>query len=164
MACSSPLTLLCILLSGALPPLLIFESSHFHAHGFPSGSVLARLSLSIAPASPSPNAWLTQLCLPGWRSHGQTLKSWTLDCQHRTSIMHSAYHPPTGTSLTAVASIRMTTSSASEGPRLAVHYWPRHVMDHKPPAAGQLQEPSAAFGQWPQSLHIRVAQSRRESG
>lgn len=132
----------------ALPLLLIFESGHFPTHSLPSGSVLVRLALSIAPASPSPDAWLTQLCLPGWHSHGQTLKSWTLDCQHRTSTMHSAYRPPTGTSLTAVASIQMTTSSASEGPRLAVHYWPRHAMDHKPPAAG-LPAPGAISCLWP---------------
>lgn len=126
-------------------------------HCLPSAPVLAGLSLSTVPASPSPDARLTWFCLPGWPSHGQTLKSWTLDCQHRTSIMHSAYRPPTGTSLTAVASIR-TTSSASEGPRLAVH-----VTDHKPPAAGsQLQEPSAAFGPWHQSLQIGVARSHRE--
>lgn len=159
------LILLGILLSGALLPLRIFKSSLFPPHNLSPGPVLTRLSLSAAPASPSADAWLTQLCLPGWRSHGQTLKSWTLDCQHRTSIMHSAYRPPTGTSLTAVALIKMMTSSPSEDPRLAIHYWPRHGTDHKTPAAGsQLQEPSAAFGQGRQSLQIQVAQSLGERG
>lgn len=46
-----------------------------------------------------------------------------------------------------MASIK-TTSSASEGLRLAVHGWPSHVVDHQPPAAGQ-PAPGAISCLWP---------------
>lgn len=114
MACLGVVTLLGILSPGALPLLLIFGSSHFPTH---VASLLAQCWSGYPCSQPLPAlsvAWLTQLCLPGWHSHGQTLKSWTLGCRHRTSTLHSAYRPLTGTNLTAAAWIKMI-SSTSEG-------------------------------------------------
>ncbi|XP_029414087.1 low density lipoprotein receptor adapter protein 1 isoform X2 [Nannospalax galili] len=98
---------------------------------------------------------------PDWRSHGQTLRSWTLGCRRRISTMHSACRPLTGTSLTVVASSKMT-SSASEGLGPAGHNWPLHMTDQSHlQQSSQLQELSAASDRQQWSLQMRAAWSSR---